>query len=105
MDLDGTTGEMNGMIGKTNLTGTIGEMMIGMIGKTNLNGTIGQMDGMIGPMDGMIGKMSGVIGAEEVVGIWGILMTKITRITIVVDGGMDVLDTQKIVLIIKTVPF
>ena len=105
MDLDGTTGEMNGMIGKTNLTGTIGEM-IGMIGKTNLNGTIGQMDGMIGPMDGMIGKMNGVvIGAEEVVGIWGILMTKITRITIVVDGGMDVLDTQKIVLIIKTVPF
>ena len=105
MDLDGTTGEMNGMIGKTNLTGTIGEMMIGMIGKTNLNGTIGQMDGMIGPMDGMIGKTNGVMGAEEVVGIWGILMTKITRITIVVDGGMDVLDTQKIVLIIKTVPF
>ena len=104
MDLDGTTGEMNGMIGKTNLIGTIGEM-IGMIGKTNLNGTIGQMDGMIGPMDGMIGKMSGVIGAEEVVGIWGILMTKITRITIVVDGGMDVLDTPKIVLTIKTVPF
>ena len=104
MDLDGTTGEMNGMIGKTNLIGTIGEM-IGMIGKTNLNGTIGQMDGMIGPMDGMIGKTNGVMGAEEVVGIWGILMTKITRITIVVDGGMDVLDTQKIVLIIKTVPF
>ena len=95
---------MNGMIGKTNLIGTIGEM-IGMIGKTNLNGTIGQMDGMIGPMDGMIGKTNGVMGAEEVVGIWGILMTKITRITIVVDGGMDVLDTQKIVLIIKTVPF
>ena len=95
---------MNGMIGKTNLIGTIGGM-IGMIGKTNLNGTIGQMDGMIGPMDGMIGKTNGVIGAEEVVGIWGILMTKITRITIVVDGGMDVLDTQKIVLIIKTVPF
>ena len=104
MDLDGTTGEMNGMIGKTNLIGTIGGM-IGMIGKTNLNGIIGQMDGMIGPMDGMIGKTNGVIGAEEVVGIWGILMTKITRITIVVDGGMDVLDTQKIVLIIKTVPF
>ena len=104
MDLDGTTGEMNGMIGKTNLIGTIGGM-IGMIGKTNLNGIIGQMDGMIGPMDGMIGKTNGVMGAEEVVGIWGILMTKITRITIVVDGGMDVLDTQKIVLTIKTVPF
>ena len=84
-----------------NLDGTIGEMDLdGTIGEMDLNGTIGQMDGMIGQMDGMIGKMDWmVIGEED--GIGGIM----TRITIVVDGDMDVLDTQQIVLTIITVPF